>query len=61
MDTNILSEHQENHPIEIEEEEATQEALPTKCKGEQVANNYSQSVECCKHFTEIKENDKMAG
>ena len=43
MDTDISSADHDNQPIEIEEqEEATQEAPPTKSKGKQVANNYSQ-------------------
>ena len=59
MDTNIPSEHQQNRPIEIEEEEeATQEPSQSKSKCKQVARNYSQRAKCWQHFDEIKENGK---
>jgi len=42
MDTDIQSEDHDNLPIEIEEEETTQEAPPpTKSEGTQIANSYS--------------------
>jgi len=42
MDTDILSEHQPNRSIKIEEEEeATQEPSQRKRNGKQVARNYS--------------------
>ena len=61
METDIPSEDhdKDNLPIEIEEEETTQEAPPTtKSKGKQVANSYSRRAECWSHFIEIKENGK---
>ena len=61
METYIPSEDhdKDNLPMEIEEEETTQEApLTTKSKGKQVANSYSRRAECWSHFIEIKENSK---
>ena len=62
METDIPSEDHDkvdNVPIEIEEDDTTQEApSQTKGKGKQVANQYGRRAECWSHFTEIKENGK---
>jgi len=59
METDIPSEDHDNVPIEIEEDETTQEAPPqTKSKGKQVGNSYCRRAECWSHFIEIKENGK---
>ena len=59
METDIPIEDHDNVPIEIEEDETTQEAPPpTKSKGKQVPNNYSRRAECWSNFIEIKENGK---
>ena len=59
MEIDILSEDHDNVPIEIEEDETTQEApSQTKSKGKQVANSYSRRAECWSHLIEIKENGK---
>ena len=59
MDTNILSEHQQNDHIEIEQkEEANESATKSQSKGKQVARKSTKRAKCWEHFAEIKENDE---